>query len=61
MNDTKSAKVVAALAGSLPLHDLPFDNRSDEWWDAFWREFGMAQAKWICRELEDKRRRRYED
>ena len=45
MNDTKSAKVVATLAESLPLRDLPFNNRSDKWWDAFWRVFGINQAR----------------
>ncbi len=42
-----SAKYAVCLTTILPLYDDHFKNRSDEWWDRFWHEFGKEKAKRI--------------
>ncbi len=47
MKAMNSAKYAVCLTAILPLYDDHFKNRSDEWWDRFWREFGLNEAQRI--------------
>lgn len=53
MNDTKSAKVIATLSESLAVDELPFNSRSDKWWNEFWRVMGLKRAQMIRRMYEN--------
>lgn len=47
MKAMNSAKYAVCLTAILPLYDDHFKNRSDEWWDRFWCEFGKEKARGI--------------
>lgn len=37
-----SAELTADQAEDEPINVMNFENRSDEWWDKFWMEMGLA-------------------
>ncbi|MDE6585670.1 MAG: hypothetical protein K2K80_03220 [Clostridia bacterium] len=43
----KSVICAVSLAEGLSIDDMPFENRSDEWWDEFWRVMGLREAQRI--------------
>lgn len=47
MKAMNSAKYAVCLTAILPLDDEHFKDRSDDWWDKFWHEFGLDEAKRI--------------
>ena len=42
MKKFNSVKHAVQLAQILPADDELFKNRSDEWWDSFWLQMGLA-------------------
>lgn len=44
-----------SLAEGLSIEDMPLANRSDEWWDEFWQEMGLREARHIKEALCERR------
>ncbi len=44
MKKFNSVKHAVQLAQILPADDELFENRSDEWWDSFWSQMGLASS-----------------
>lgn len=43
----RNAVCVASLAQGLSIDVLPLDNRSDKFWNEFWRLIGLNESKRI--------------
>lgn len=44
---------VVNLAQALSINELPLENRSDRWWDEFWRFYGLQEAQRIKERYEN--------
>lgn len=47
MKAMNSAKYAVCLIAILPFSDDHFKNRSDDWWDKFWFNFGLDESQRI--------------
>ncbi len=45
------ASCVLCLARALPMHELPFENRTDLWWDMIWHAVAVDKAVRLKRSL----------
>lgn len=47
MKINDSVTCALSLAAVLGIDELPLNNRSDQWWDKFWKRLGLEEAERI--------------
>lgn len=47
MKTNNSVTCALNLAKALEIDELPLNDRSDKWWDMFWKQLGLEEAKRI--------------
>ena len=45
MKKYNSVMYTILLSNCLSISELPLKNRSDRWWDMFWKAFALSEAK----------------